>query len=125
MKAQRKIAPQKATTGKATRKVLIIFCYYVIFAVVSLTAFTLASRNLVAFQQLGARYFLCERRGHNENNPCDRSFLDGRSMPALAALSKVLLAMFPIANLIFVIPTQKFQEVFRKVKSSLIYQSTS
>ena len=100
--------------GTAKKKILIVFCYYVVFSVFSLSSFTIATRNTHTNYSVVANYFLCERNGYDPNRPCDRSELEGLSQPEVAALSFFLLAVFPTANLIF---TVNFHQAMKKVNS--------
>lgn len=112
--------------GTAERKLLIVFCYYVLLASVSLTAFTISTRNLAHFAELLGDYFSCEIGGHNSSNPCSRSEFEALSNAGLAGSAYILLGLFPIVNLLYAVNVQElkvFCRCFRKRSSNL--QSTA
>ena len=55
----------------AERKILIIFCYYVLLVVIALIAFTASTRTAVQFAAAVADYWRCELTGVDPENPCD------------------------------------------------------
>ena len=112
--------------GTAERKLLIVFCYYVLLASVSLMAFTISTRNLTRLSQLVGEYFSCEINGHDASNPCSRSEFEALSNAGLAGSAYILLGLFPIVNLLYAVNIQELKAVcrcFRKRSSHL--QSTA
>ena len=97
--------------GTAERKVLIVFVYYVVLAVVALTAFTLIARDKDKFFNEIIRYFACESKGPDE--PCPRNYIQ---LPhsILSSLSYILLGLFPMVNFIFVISVQGLREYLQR-----------
>jgi len=88
--------------GTAEKKLLIIFSYYVVLASIALTSFTLSIRNSDNFISGIQAYFFCEQGGIDPDNPCSRDYLIN-SYPSIATLSFILLALFPVVNLIYAI----------------------
>ena len=103
-------------------KILIIICYYIIVSVVFLTGFTEASRNADIFGDKLYRYLMCERSGHDPNNPCDRTVLETSSY-ILTIFSYGLNGVLPCVNLLFTIDISeiktKYQKMVNRMKSSL------
>ena len=97
--------------GTAERKVLIVFVYYVVLAVVALTAFTLIARDKDKFMDEIIRYFLCESKAPDV--PCPRNYIQLPHI-ILSSLSYILLGLFPMVNFIFVISVQCLKEYLRK-----------
>ena len=89
--------------GTAERKVLIVFVYYVILTVISLTAFTLIVQDADRLSSALLRYFECESKGVDPNNPCDPNTYIKLQHVAVISLSYILLGLFPVVNFVFVI----------------------
>lgn len=89
--------------GTAERKLLIVFCYYVLLAAIALTTFTLSIKDTSEITEHLINYFSCERDGHNSSNPCSRSELEALNNPTLTTLSYVLLGLFPVVNLVYAV----------------------
>ncbi len=96
--------------GTAERKVLIVFCYYIVLAVVALTTFTLTTRNDEVTVKRIFLYFVCEQKGHNPDDPCSRSDFEELTYPAWTTMSYILLGMFPIVNLIYAVNIQELKD---------------
>lgn len=108
--------------GAAERKILIVFCYYVLLAVIALTAFTLSTKNFPKTIRLFAEYFNCERNGHNSSNPCSRSEFERLNNATLTSFSYILLGLFPIVNLIYAVNIQELKvycRCFRNFKKAV------
>lgn len=101
--------------GTAEKKLLVVFCYYIILATVALTTFTVVTRNASNYIKNIQRYFLCEQGGYDPNNPCSHDFRR-QSYPSLTTLSYVLLGLFPVVNLIYAINLKEMKEIFQKMK---------
>ena len=100
--------------GTAERKILIVFVYYIILTVVALTAFTLTTRDGDEFTSAVFRYFECESKGVDPNNPCDPSGYIKLLHVALSSLSYILLGLFPMVNFIFVISVRELKQYMKK-----------
>ena len=99
--------------GTAERKILIIFCYYILLVVVALTSFTLNTRNSEPFLEALINYFFCEGRGNDPNNPCDRNTFHQYSNPELTTISFVLINIFPVINLVYALNIKEMKEKFK------------
>ncbi|MCG8620619.1 MAG: hypothetical protein MJE68_01290 [Proteobacteria bacterium] len=99
----------------AERKILIVLCYYVVFASFSLTQYTVVIRNLDAFDMQLEKYFFCELNGHDLSNPCDRNKFRQLSNPGLTALTYILLELFPLFNLI--IYALNYEELLKRCRT--------
>lgn len=100
--------------GTAERKILIVFVYYIILVVIALTAFTLTIRDEEEFSSAVLRYFECESKGVDPDNPCDPSSYIKLLHIALTSLSYILLGLFPMVNFIFVISVRELKQYMRK-----------
>lgn len=96
--------------GAAERKLLIVFCYYVVLAVISLTSFTMSTRDASAIATHTLEYFLCEQGGHNPETPCSRAAIDEMTDPVISTMSYILLGLFPIVNLVYALNVQELKE---------------
>ena len=94
--------------GTAERKLLIIFCYYVVLGVIALTTFTVTTRNVELFTEELGQYFLCEAVGPED--PCDRSGFEELTHPELVAVSYVLLGIFPVFNVVFAVNVNELKQ---------------
>jgi hypothetical protein len=95
--------------GSAERKLLIVFCYYVLLAAISLTAFTLSTKNLPETVKNFLEYFDCEKDGHNSSDPCSRADFERLNNSALTTFSYILLGLFPVANLVYAVNVQELK----------------
>lgn len=95
--------------SKAERKILIVFCYYVVLSVLSLVSFTISTRNDVIIVQQIEEYFICELNHPSE--PCPRTFEDLQYL-YLSAVAFVLLSIFPLIFLIVMVNFQELKEKF-------------
>ena len=93
-------------------KLLIIFSYYVVLAVVALTVLTMASRNSSQLVKSILRYFFCEQGGHNPSSPCSRSDIEHLGHPSIEALSYILLALLPVVNLLYAVNIAELKELW-------------
>ena len=98
----------------AERKILIVLCYYVVVASVSLTQYTVVVRNLDAFETQLEEYFICELSGYDPNNPCDRNKFRQLSSPGVTATTFVLLGLFPLFNLIYAL---NYEELMKRCRA--------
>ena len=89
---------------------MIVFCYYILLAVVALTTFTIATRNGGLAITRIFEYFTCEQEGHIPGK-CDekRSRFQELSNPAWTTMSYILLGMFPMVNLIYAVNIQELK----------------
>jgi len=93
----------------AEKKLLVVFSYCVVQSSIFLTEFTLSTRNsdnLISGIQI---YFLCEQGGIDPDNPCSRDYLVNL-YPSISTLSYVLLALFPVVNLIYAINLKELKD---------------
>ena len=100
--------------GTAEKKLLIVFCYYVVLTVFALTAFTMFTRNAPRLVSSIQRYFICERRGHDPNNPCSRSGIADGNNHFMDTLSFLLVAFFPVVNLVYAVNVRELKELWMK-----------
>lgn len=91
----------------AERKILIVFCYYVLTTVISLVALTLATRTGEIVIQHITEYFVCEL--DHPSKPCSRKF-EEFLYPYLTATSFVLMGFFPFMILIFLTNFREMKE---------------
>lgn len=105
--------------GAAERKILIVFCYYVLVAVISLVAFTIATRHSKPVSKQILKHFQCESNGYNPNEPCDRGVFEDITYPELYAMSYILLGVFPLVNLTYAV---NFGEIRKIIKCTTVYK---
>ncbi len=107
--------------GTAEKKIFIIFCYYVVLGVIALTTFTLSVKNddetIAEFQ----KYFVCEGKGIDPNNPeeCDRSGFERYQTPGLTASAYILVGIFPAVSLIFAVNGKELKQFFKRELSRM------
>lgn len=93
-------------------KVVVISCYYLIFAVFVVTTFTITNvQQQEKFISDALIYFTCEANGIR--NQCDRSFTE-LSGEIFTILSLILVGLFPIANLAYVLNIQELKQQILK-----------
>ena len=100
--------------GPIEKRILIIFLYYVFMNVLTLTTFTIFSRNTQAFAREVLLYFVCEQNGINPSHPCDRSKFESLKDIVPGLLSFVLLGIFPFVNLVFTMSTKELRDRFKR-----------
>ena len=99
----------------AERKIIIIFCYYVLLVVIALIAFSATTRNGVQFAAALADYWRCELTGVDPENPCDelRASLERLSFPILTSCAYILLGISPAVNLVFAVNISELKQKFK------------
>ena len=100
--------------GTAEKKLLTVFCYFMLVQLVSVTGLTVYTKNTPQLLENIEKYFICEQGGHNPSNPCSRSNVDKWSNPFLDAVGYFVLAFFPFVNLIYVVNIGELKELWRK-----------
>ena len=110
-----KLSKHPFKIGTAERKILIVFCYYVVLGVIALTAFTITTRNGTQFADAVADYWRCEIAGVDPENSCDglRTSFQQLSYPGLTSASYILLGIFPAINLIFAVNVTEIKQKFK------------
>ena len=93
-------------------KLLIIFSYYVVLAVVGLSVFTIGTTGSSRLVKGILRYFFCEQGGHNPSSPCSRSDVENMSLVSMQALSHILLAFLPVVNLLYAVNIAELKELW-------------
>jgi len=109
-----KLSKHSFKVGAAARKILIIFCYYVLLGVIVLTTFTITTQNATLLADAVADYWQCEITGVEPENSCDRlrDLLEALTYPGLTAVSYILLGIFPAVNLIFAVNIEEIKQKF-------------
>ena len=93
-------------------KVLIVFFYFFVFGVVSLTFFTITSKDITDFTSELITYFACESQGVQPGRTCERNFNRMGTEFGLIVVY-ILLGFYPVVNLVYVV---NFQEIKTFVK---------
>ena len=116
-----KLSKQPFKIGTAERKVLIIFCYYVLLVVVALTAFTDFARTFTSLGAEVAEYWQCELSGAGSENACGERKASFRApgYTALSSISYILLGLLPAVNLIFAVNISELQQKCRTWRSRI------
>ena len=110
-----KLSKQPFKIGTAERKVLIIFCYYVLLFVIALTTFTDFTRTFTGLGTKLAEYWQCELSGVDSENACDemKTSFHVPGLTALSSISYILLGLLPAVNLIFAVNINELRQKFR------------
>ncbi len=106
----------KLTT--AEKKLIFVFAYYVVFAVLTLVYYSLTYSNLDNFLDAVTEYFKCEATGHNPDNPCPKSY-EQYKYPQIGATVYILMGFIPVINLVFVINSMALESAVTKVLMKL------
>ena len=101
------------TFGTSEKKLLIGFSYYLVAAVINLTAFTLSIRNTSVVATNLKKYFFCEQGGFNPSNACNVPN-DIYHHPYISSLGYILVSLLPIVSLIYAVNIVELKEVWRK-----------
>ena len=88
--------------------------YYLGLAAAGITLNTISARNPSQFIESIQTYFFCEQGGHNASNPCSRSEIENRNHPSLEVLASLMVAIFPVVNLLYAVNIQELKELSRK-----------
>ena len=112
---KKKQSKQLLTISTAERKLLIVFCYYVLLDVLALMAFTITTRNIEQFEAAVTNYWQCELTGVDPESPCDALIASYRefSNPVLSSFGFVILGSSPAVNLIFAINFSELKQKFK------------
>ena len=115
----KQLSKKQFKISMAERKILIIFCYYVLLVVIALIAFSATTRNGVQFAAGVADYWRCELTGVAPENPCDelRASLERLSFPVLTSFAYILLGIIPAVHLIFVVNINELKQKFKTCSS--------
>ena len=119
-----KLSKSPFKIGTAERKILIIFCYYIVLGTFALITFTLATKNGDRFSSEVVGYFTCELRGIDSDKPCDRSRFEALSHPVLNCISFILLGIFPGINLIFVVNVEELKRWCGRVHQFRLFSTS-
>ena len=92
---------------------------------VALTSFTIETRNSEPFMEALINYFICEGRGNDPNNPCDRNTFRQYSNPELTTISFVLINIFPVINLVYAVNIKEMKEKFKSSVIKLKFSNTA
>jgi len=90
-----------------------VLSFYVVLLTIALTAYTLSTRNMDNLISGIQTYFFCEQSGYNPDNPCNRDYLTNLN-PSISTLTYVLLALFPVINLIYAINIMELKNFINK-----------
>ena len=109
--------------GTAEKKVLIVFLYYVLLGIIALASFGINTRTLKAFVSALEVYFLCEsaRSGNCEQS---RNTALQYSFSGLTDTSYILLALFPLVNLVYAFNFNELKEILH-IRLKVKWNSTS
>ncbi len=97
--------------------------YYVILAAVAVSGFTIATRNAEKFTTEVVRYFECERKGVDPDNPCNTSGYESIPNIYIAMLSFILVGIYPLINFIYVSNVQELKQHLKNRFPSLFKRS--
>ena len=103
--------------GTAEKKILIVFCYYVLLTAVAFTSLTLRLRSSELFAEQLSNYFVCEERGNDPNNPCDRNTFRQLTFPWWSVVSFALIFLLPAVNLVYALNIKELKEKFNIMKT--------
>ena len=110
-----KTKPHPFKISIAERKVLIVFCYFVLLVVVALTALASLTRISGQYAITLLEYWQCEATGFDPEKQCDRLYalFEEPGPPALIAISNLLYLILPLVNLVFVINVTELKQKFK------------
>ena len=110
-----KLSKQPLQIGTAERKVLIIFCYYVLLFVIALTAFTDFTRTFTGLAAEIEEHWRCELSGVDSENACGerKASFESPAYTALSSISYILMGLLPAVNLIFAVNISELRQKFR------------
>ena len=99
----------------AKLKLVIIFVYFSITSIFSLTAYTTVAKESAEFKRKLALYFRCESQGVQPDRICEKEF--GRlSGDILVAMIYVFFGFYSVVNLVYVV---NIREIKRKILNFL------
>ena len=110
--------------GSAEKKLLVIFIYFEFLAGLALVIFTLNVRFGDVVVQSIRDFFLCEQRGHDPENPCSRFEINRYGVPWVSALSYIIIAAYPIINLIYAVNIKRVKELSSGKKKKQLRQQS-
>ena len=96
-----------------------------VLSVIALTSFTLVTRDVEEFTDEVTKYFICEAAGVDPNNPCSRRGFEDLAVPAIPALSYILLGLFPAVNLIFAINLTELKQICGRARRFHFHSNAS
>ena len=105
------IFDQSFKIGTAEKKLFLVFIFYIFQASISLTVFTIGTRNSELFANALQEYFMCEFKGHDPSDPCTHNGTGQVSTP-LNVLSIILLGLYPVVQLVFALNISELKELY-------------
>ena len=99
--------------GTAEKKVLIVFLYYVLLGIVALASFGINIRTVNAFVSALSAYFACESTTPG-NCESSRNTALQNTFPGLTNTTYILLALFPLVNLVYAFNFNELKEILHK-----------
>ena len=107
----------KSTVSAAEVKVLIVFLYYFIIGVVSLTFFTIASKDITDIRSDLTAFFGCESQGIQPGRTCERNVNRMMSETGVMVVY-LLLGFYPVINLVYVVSFQDIKSFLKRLRQN-------
>ena len=105
-----KKGPWKFSTAES--KIILVLCYYAVFAIVGLSYFSIDAAQQVDRIAAIKQYFVCEAAGSGVE--CDRSGFSYFGHHVLSVLVYLTLGLIPAVNLTFVINWTVAKDLFQR-----------
>ena len=110
MRSHKKPSKLSILFGKAERKVVIIFLYYILVGTIVLVAFGLNSNDHHVYRQKLLTYFACESTTPGN---CDNAKSGALRYlnPEINDIAYILLALFPLVNLVYAFNYEELKQI--------------
>ena len=119
---KRNSSTKSASTAEV--KVFVLLCYYTLLAFISLGCYCALFWRIDGYLSSLQGYFICEFGGVPMNGSvCDRSGFQSAAFPALCTIGIGLVALFPVANLVYAIKIHEVKELLQSIKKKVITSS--
>lgn len=109
---------QHFSIGVPERKLMILFWFAVVGAIIDTVSISEYARRADAFRTELTKYFTCEFNGHNLASPCDRERVE--LFPPIHLIIVLITRGFrPLANMVFIISFKSLKTIFLKAQTSI------
>ena len=98
-----------------------MFIYYVVSAALIPIPYSLPTRNYTKYLDSFQKNFICVQESHNLGNPCSDSDVERNVFTLMGFLSYILLALFPVVNLLYIVNIQELKKFWTKVHWSMTH----
>ena len=96
-----------------------MFIYYIGLAAVVPIPYSLPNINFTKYLDSFQKNFVCVQASDNLGNPCSDSDIERNIFTLMGILSYILMALFPVVNLLYIVNIQELKKFWTKAHRSM------